>query len=364
MTLFRLTVVVFMSVCAQAFGQAQLWSNSQTSFWSNSIIPAIPEENESSPLTMGLRFYSDVAGSITGVRFYKGPANTGPHVGSLWSGTGTLLASVTFSTETASGWQQANFSTPVAIAANVTYVISYSAPKGAYAVDRSYSWSTLDAESLHVSGSSPGVYAYGSGNLFPNTRWNNSNYWVDVVFSPSTTTPVSGSGTSQPTQSTYVISGTAGIASAAVTLFGAASASTTTNSSGGYSFTGVSNGLYIVAPSKAGYTFLPSTAAVNIDYASITSVNFTAVPVPVPIPHSVTLSWTGSPSGDLKGYNIYRADVAGDPFTKLNLLPLPTTTYVDLTVVSGRTYYYVATTVSLTGESAYSNQATAQIPIP
>ena len=116
MTLFRLTVVVFMSVCAQAFGQTQLWSNSQTSFWSNSIIPAIPEENESSPLTIGLRFYSDVAGSITGVRFYKGPANTGPHVGSLWSGTGTLLASVTFSTETASGWQQANFDSPVQIA--------------------------------------------------------------------------------------------------------------------------------------------------------------------------------------------------------------------------------------------------------
>jgi hypothetical protein len=328
-------------------------------------VPTIPEvTNEISSLTMGLVFHSDVPGLITGVRFYKGPNNTGPHVGSLWSGTGTLLASVTTSTETASGWQQAKFSTPVAIAANVTYVVSYSAPNGAYAVNRNYSWSTLDAGLLHISGSSPGVYAYGSGNIFPYKTWASSNYWVDVVFSPSTTTPASGTGTSQPTQSTYLISGSAGIANAAVTLSGPASGSTTTNSSGAYSFTGVSNGLYIVAPSKAGYTFLPSTVAARVADASITTLNFTAVPVPAPIPHSVTLSWNGSPSDNLKGYNIYRADVAGDSFTKLNVLPVPTTTYVDLTVVSGRTYYYAATTVSLTGESAYSNQATAQIPIP
>ena len=74
------------------------------------------------------------------------------------------------------------FSTPVAIAANVTYVVSYSAPNGAYAVDRNYSWSTLEAGLLHISGSSPGVYAYGSGNIFPYKTWASSNYWVDVVF--------------------------------------------------------------------------------------------------------------------------------------------------------------------------------------
>ena len=77
MTLFRLTAVVFITVCAQAFAQTSFGSNSfrQTSFWSNSIIPAIPAvADESSPLTVGLRFHSDVAGSVTGVRFYKGLA--------------------------------------------------------------------------------------------------------------------------------------------------------------------------------------------------------------------------------------------------------------------------------------------------
>ena len=46
-----------------------------------------------------------VSGTVTGVRFYKAAANTGTHIGSLWSATGTQLASATFTNETASGWQ-------------------------------------------------------------------------------------------------------------------------------------------------------------------------------------------------------------------------------------------------------------------
>ena len=53
-------------------------------------------------------------------------------------GTGTLLATVTFTGETASGWQQANFATPVAITANTTYVVSYHAPNGHYTGDDAY----------------------------------------------------------------------------------------------------------------------------------------------------------------------------------------------------------------------------------
>ena len=120
--------------------------------------------------------------TVTGVRFYKGTRNTGTHVGALWTSTGTKLASVNFSGETASGWQQANFSSPVNITANTTYVISYTAPYGAHAHDQYYSWGNLNAASLHVAGSAPGVYTYGSGVLFPTSTYNNSNYWVDVIF--------------------------------------------------------------------------------------------------------------------------------------------------------------------------------------
>jgi hypothetical protein len=158
-------------------------SSSPVSFWPATATPGTITDPDASSVELGLKFSSTVAGSVTGVRFYKGSSNTGTHVGHLWTSSGTLLATVTFKNETATGWQQANFSKPVKIAANTVYVISYTAPNGHYSDDQNYAWSSLNASPLSVSGSSPGVYAYGS-SVFPRNTWNNSNYWVDVVFAP------------------------------------------------------------------------------------------------------------------------------------------------------------------------------------
>src|SRR4051794_7168727 len=130
----------------------------QTSFWSNSAAPQNSSSDDSGSVTLGLKFSSDVAGTVTGVRFYKGTGNTGTHLGQLWSSSGNKLAEVVFSNETGSGWQKANFGTPVTITANTTYVISYFAPVGHYPDGQYYSWSTVSAPPLRLSGSSPGVY--------------------------------------------------------------------------------------------------------------------------------------------------------------------------------------------------------------
>ena len=61
------------------------------------------------PVELGVKFTSDVDGLVTSLRFYKGSQDTGTHVGSIWTSTGTKLASATFTNETSSGWQQANF---------------------------------------------------------------------------------------------------------------------------------------------------------------------------------------------------------------------------------------------------------------
>ena len=158
---------------------------SSVSFWSTRTLPGTASEPDTASVELGLAFSSSVAGSVSGVRFYKGPSNTGTHVGHLWSSTGQLLASVTFTNETASGWQQANFSTPVNIAANTVYVISYLAPNGGYSDDLNYAWGTLSAAPLSVSGTAPGVFAYSATAAFPTSAWNGSNYWVDVVFTPA-----------------------------------------------------------------------------------------------------------------------------------------------------------------------------------
>src|SRR5215471_9369119 len=76
----------------------------QTSFWPNSSVPGNPGENDPASATVGLKFYSDVPGVVSGIRFYKDARNAGPHECVLWSGTVARLATATTSTETASGW--------------------------------------------------------------------------------------------------------------------------------------------------------------------------------------------------------------------------------------------------------------------
>ena len=151
------------------------------SFWSNSSKPGTSDVADSNPVEVGVQFQSSVSGYITGIRFYKGPTNTGTHVAHLWSATGQLLASATFSSESGSGWQTVHFAQPVAISANTVYVASYFAPVGNYAGTNNYFGSTgVNAGPLHAI---KGVYHYGATGGFPNQTYLSSNYWVDVLFS-------------------------------------------------------------------------------------------------------------------------------------------------------------------------------------
>ena len=162
--------------------------------WPSTAGPGVIDDGPDSAVELGVKFKSDMAGTITGIRFYKATANTGVHVGNLWASSGTRLATVTFSNETASGWQQALFATPLAIASNTVYVASYHANNGHYSGDLNYfSGKGVDNPPLHalangVSGGN-GVYRYGTSSLFPNQTWNAANYWVDVVFQPASPPP-------------------------------------------------------------------------------------------------------------------------------------------------------------------------------
>jgi hypothetical protein len=157
------------------------------SIWGSSATPAIAADPDTNAVELGVKFRADVDGYITGIRLYKTSVNAGPHVGNLWSSSGQLLATVTFTGETSSGWQQANFSAPVPITANTTYVASYHTGIGRYSATSGYfSTSGVDTAPLHalsnVAAGGNGVYRYGATSGFPSQTYNASNYWVDVVF--------------------------------------------------------------------------------------------------------------------------------------------------------------------------------------
>lgn len=80
--------------------------------------------------------------------------------------------------------------------------------------------------------------------------------------------------------------------------------------------------------------------------------------------HMVSLTWMPSTSPGVLGYNVYRGTSSGGPYTNIAGL-VAGTEYVDNTVSSGQTYYYVTTAVASDNvESVYSNEAVAVIPSP
>jgi hypothetical protein len=175
------TVTVTANGVAVTGGAWSFTTKSATStIFATSAAPANANTSISQAVQIGTRFKTSVTGVVTAIRFYKGNQNTGTHTGYLWSSNGTRLATVTFSNETASGWQTATLSTPVRLTVGTEYRVSMYSSSGRYpsttnglsAVTTSGPLSTI---------ASGGAYVYGT--TYPSTT-STTNFWVDVIFDP------------------------------------------------------------------------------------------------------------------------------------------------------------------------------------
>lgn len=127
---------------------------------------------------VGVKFTVSSPVSLRAVRFYKSAGETGSHTATLWSSSGTTLATVAFSGESASGWQRQALASPVALTPGTTYVLSvglnnrYSIGYGelANAVTNGPLQSVADGQN--------GVFALSAGT-FPSSSYKSSNYYVD-----------------------------------------------------------------------------------------------------------------------------------------------------------------------------------------
>lgn len=165
--------------------------SSPISIWDSSALPADPNFNDAIGVEVGIKFQTDITGRVNGIRFYKGNLNTGTHIGNLWTATGHLLGSVTFTSETASGWQEALFAAPVVISPGTTYIVSYHTNVGFYSADVNYfSTKGFDTPPLHAlqdgADGNNGVFVDSPTSAFPSQgSHNGTNYWVDVDFTPN-----------------------------------------------------------------------------------------------------------------------------------------------------------------------------------
>jgi len=150
------------------------------------------EMSDNQPVELGVKFRTDLEGSVNAVRFFRAVPIDSGYVVHIWSATGELLGAgmAVEGQQPAPGWQTIDVYPPVSVKAGVTYVASYYASKGQYSVSEGFfSNTTITNGPLHtlsdgVDGGN-GVFVYGLGGGFPTQSYNASNYWVDVLFTPT-----------------------------------------------------------------------------------------------------------------------------------------------------------------------------------
>jgi hypothetical protein len=109
-------------------------------------------------VTLGVKFWSSQSGTISAIRFYPVP-----------------------------GWQVANFASPITVSANTTYISAYYCPVGQGAGDPNELKNGVMNGPLTAPASSAvgGNGVYNSKNAFPKSSQQASNYYVDVLFTPT-----------------------------------------------------------------------------------------------------------------------------------------------------------------------------------
>ena len=336
------------------------------SVWDNSTVPSVPATSDASSNELGLKFRTDTSGYITGVRFYKGTTNTGAHVGHLWTRTGTMLGTVTFANETSTGWQQASFASPVAVTAGQTYIVSYYAPAGHYAQTVSYFATTgvnrspLIALAAGVDGAN-GVYKQGTSGFPSVAGFQSSNYWVDVVFTPTVTPPPKPVGVVATSTSSSSIT----VSWSAST--GASSYRTETSTDGGSSWstagtttTTTLNHTGLTSASTYAYRVI----AINAAGESTPSDTVAATTRPLP-PASITATAASSTQIDVSwsasvGAISYRIEQSANGGATWSIAGTGTgLTFSDTGLAAATTYGYRVIAVGTGGDSLVSATATA-----
>lgn len=161
--------------------------------WSQTLfgdrVPGTTVQADTRAVEVGVRFRSNVPGTISALRFYRGTGNASGYVARLWTNSGTLLAQATVTDGRIPGWQEVTLPSPISISAGTTYVVSYYTSNGQFARDVNGLTNAVVSGNLTAPGSASvggnGVYVYATGGGFPANSYKDTNYWVDVRFIPA-----------------------------------------------------------------------------------------------------------------------------------------------------------------------------------
>ncbi len=164
----------------------------------DNLAPTVAVDADTSPVELGVKFTPQQAGALSALQYYQGAKAAGVSRATLWSSTGRPLAQVSFAPSTTPGWRTIPLATPVKLAAGQTYTASYFAPRGGYPTIEQNLTTAKTVNSFQLPASA-GVYRYSSTGGFPTSSYKGTNYLVDIVFTPSTSTTSTTSSTTRAT---------------------------------------------------------------------------------------------------------------------------------------------------------------------
>jgi Domain of unknown function (DUF4082) len=183
--LFGLSLFVLMSGEESSAQTVSIFGNAAPSPLSNYT---------DAPITGGVKFWSSKSGTISAIRFYRATTSPDGYTASLYAAGGGLLGSVKMKHESGPvpGWQAGTFASPISISPNTTYVAAYYVPFGSYQlVPNGLAQGVTTGPLTAPAGPTVGNGVYHDGGLAfpaaPSTR--NSNFLVDVEFTPAAPTP-------------------------------------------------------------------------------------------------------------------------------------------------------------------------------
>jgi len=153
---------------------------SSYSVWPDSVVPASPVDTDRTRTTLGLEFSTASAGQVSAIEVYRGPGGAVPQDATIWAPDGRALAVADFADPEGTGWLVAELPEPVTLTPGQRYVASYTAPRGGYAGDNDALATPVVRDALTAW---RGVFTRGQGR--PDQTYQQSNYYVDVVFEPT-----------------------------------------------------------------------------------------------------------------------------------------------------------------------------------
>lgn len=148
--------------------------------------PAGTANYSGNAVNLGVKFQTSTQGTMTHCWFYKIEADTGTHVCTVYRVfDGSVVGTVNFADESASGWQDQAFATALDIAASEDYIVTVSHPTGNWTGTSDYFSSTYTNGNLTATTSGTdyaGRYVYGASMAYP-TNDSARNYWTDFTMS-------------------------------------------------------------------------------------------------------------------------------------------------------------------------------------